>query len=477
MGVAVEPNGNILTTVFTFPVPSAPTVPPPAGTYYGCAPPGIFRVDLTSNVQTVVNTNAPPWVPNHAYAVGSVIHDQGLNYVHRVVTAGISQIAPPAWSGTPGGTTTDGSVVWQNIGLGANWLIPFGVAVEPAPTASDPSGYNIIVGDEGHRMVFRLDADGDFISAPLAAEVSNVTSVDVITFTPAGGFKVESPPSNGPPARFNGHPAGTLPAGTTQATLSLTTDEAATCRYSSQAGVAYVSMTNTFTTTGSTAHATLVSGLTSGSSYQFYVRCADAVATANTDDFVIAFSVASSSATTSNFAGTESQLVEGGMWDSPGAWADLLKNDGAYASGLNAQARLVTPAVGADQYSEITYDRDPGSSSWVGVATRIQGGSDGSGYLAIAYAGEVRLYRTDDSGSLSFTLLASASAAIGSAPRRLRLESEGSTHRVYFNGTQVISHSATGTVYSSGQPGIAASVFGGPQVRILSFEGGNLGTD
>ena len=145
------------------------------------------------------------------------------------------------------------------------------------------------------------------------------------------------------------------------------------------------------------------------------------------------------------------------MWDSPGSWADLQKNNGAYAPGLNAQARLVTPAVGADQYSEITYDQDPGSSSWVGVTTRMQGAGNGSGYLAIVYAGEVRLYRTDDSGSLNFTLLASASAPIGTAPRRLRLESEGNTHRVYFNGTLMITHSATGTIYSSGQPGIAAS--------------------
>jgi len=59
MGVAVEPNGNILTTAFTYPVPSTPTVPPPAETYYSCAPPRIFRLDLTSNVQTVVNINAP----------------------------------------------------------------------------------------------------------------------------------------------------------------------------------------------------------------------------------------------------------------------------------------------------------------------------------------------------------------------------------------------------------------------------------
>ena len=30
MGVAVEPNGNILTTVFTYPVPPSPSLPPPA---------------------------------------------------------------------------------------------------------------------------------------------------------------------------------------------------------------------------------------------------------------------------------------------------------------------------------------------------------------------------------------------------------------------------------------------------------------
>ncbi len=468
MGVAVEPNGNILTTVFTFPVPSTPTVPPPAGTFYGCAAPGIFRLDLTSNVQAVVNTNAPPWQPVHAYAVGDVIRDEALERVHRVVTAGISQSVPPSWNSAPAGMTMDGSVVWQSIGLGANWLIPFGLAVEPAPTASDPLRYNIVVPDEGYSMVFRLDADGHFMAAPLTASVSNAPSIHVITVTPPA-------PPDPPPARFNGHPAGVLPTGTTQTTLGLTTDEAATCRYSTQPGVAYASMTNTFTTTGSTAHITVISGLTDLHNYQFFVRCADAPGNTNPNDFIIAFSVASPSANTSTFVGTESLLSEGGMWDSPGAWADLRKNDGAFAVGFNALGRLVTPAVGANQYSEITYDQDPGSTSWVGVATRVQGAGNGSGYLAIVYAGEVRLYRTDDSGSLNFTLLASASAATGNAPRRLRLESQGNTHQVYFNGTLMISHNATGTTYTGGQPGIAASVFGGPQVKLLSFEGGTLG--
>src|ERR1700751_1407893 len=104
--------------------------------------------------------------------------------------------------------------------------------------------------------------------------------------------------------------------------------------------------------------------------------------------------------------------------------------------------------------------------------TRVQGKSNGSGYLAIAYAGRVRPYRTDDSGTLIFPLLASASADVGAAARRLRLESHGANHRVYFNGTLALSY--TQSSYTSGQPGLAGSVFGGPTVKMLSFIGGAL---
>ena len=65
--------------------------------------------------------------------------------------------------------------------------------------------------------------------------------------TPVGG---SPPPDTTPPVRSNGLPTGTLAAGTTQTTLSLATNENATCRYATTAGVAYASMTNTFTTTG-----------------------------------------------------------------------------------------------------------------------------------------------------------------------------------------------------------------------------------
>ena len=94
------------------------------------------------------------------------------------------------------------------------------------------------------------------------------------------------------PARSSGSPSGQLAAGTTQATLSLTTDENATCRYSTTAGTAYSAMT-AFSITGNLNHSHNVSGLTNGSSYNYYVRCQDTAGNANTTDFSISFSVAS----------------------------------------------------------------------------------------------------------------------------------------------------------------------------------------
>ena len=229
-------------------------------------------------------------------------------------------------------------------------------------------------------------------------------------------------------------------------------------------------MVNTFRSTGSTAHSTLVTGLVNGSSYSDYIRCQDTAGNANPDDFVITFSVASGSASAaSTFSGVESPLSENGMWGTAGSWTAMQKNNGAYSTVISA-ARMVNPVVSPDQFAEITYDHDPGSTSWPGVMTRVQGSANGSGYLAIAYAGQVRLYRTDDRGSLNFALLASANLDVSVAPRRLRLESQGTSHRVYFNGVLLISYTDSSNVYTTGQPGIADFTFS----MIRSFSGGAL---
>lgn len=98
--------------------------------------------------------------------------------------------------------------------------------------------------------------------------------------------------------RSNGSPSGVLTAGTTSTTMSLNTNETATCKYSASAGTAYSSMTETFDSTNSTSHLENISGLNDGTSYTFFVRCSDGADNQNTDDYSIAFSVAAAGDTT-----------------------------------------------------------------------------------------------------------------------------------------------------------------------------------
>jgi hypothetical protein len=74
---------------------------------------------------------------------------------------------------------------------------------------------------------------------------------------------------NTPPELSNGSPSGTLSAGTTSATLTLTSDENATCKYDTDAGTFYASMPNTFTTTGGTSQSTNVTGLSGANIYSY----------------------------------------------------------------------------------------------------------------------------------------------------------------------------------------------------------------
>src|SRR5260370_39878374 len=116
----------------------------------------------------------------------------------------------------------------------------------------------------------------------------------------------------------------------------------------------------------------------------------------------------------------------------------------------------------------MTVAQDTGTRGWVGVMSRMEGATNGGGYLAFAYAGQVWLYRVDDNGSLNWNGLASANVDVSVAPRDLRLESQGSTHRVIFNGLLLITYTDSSNVYTAGQPRMAGSSFS----TILSFSRG-----
>ena len=102
---------------------------------------------------------------------------------------------------------------------------------------------------------------------------------------------VSPPVDNTPPVLSGGAPTGAQPAGTTQVNLQVTTSENATCRTGTVAGTAYGALPLTFTTTGGTAHARTITGLTNGTSYTYYVRCQDGAGNPTTADYPVSFSV------------------------------------------------------------------------------------------------------------------------------------------------------------------------------------------
>ena len=94
-----------------------------------------------------------------------------------------------------------------------------------------------------------------------------------------------------PPSISNGLPSGELASGTTDTTMSVNTNENATCKYSTEANTLYDSMANTFFSTGARAHSQPIVSLENGKAYTYYVRCRDAALNKNTTDYPISFSV------------------------------------------------------------------------------------------------------------------------------------------------------------------------------------------
>ncbi len=102
---------------------------------------------------------------------------------------------------------------------------------------------------------------------------------------------IETPLDKTPPQRSNPQPIGGLPSSTRKVSMSLETNEKATCRYETDSGFFYESMQHTFSETGGTFHSTQITTLSEGMGYVYYVRCMDEAGNKNTNDFIITFYV------------------------------------------------------------------------------------------------------------------------------------------------------------------------------------------
>jgi len=171
----------------------------------------------------------------------------------------------------------------------------------------------------------------DIVRVINPATNSGAAYFDDISISTLGriGCNATAPVDTTPPVISNGQPVGNLSAGTTSTIMNVTTNEAATCAYSTTPGTAYSSMTK-FSTTGATIHSTTISGLQGGTSYSYYVRCNDTAGNANTQDYNVSFGVALSA------PNVLSASFENG--DSPDFW-DGFSNGGGSPPG---------PATGTD---------------------------------------------------------------------------------------------------------------------------------
>ncbi len=93
-----------------------------------------------------------------------------------------------------------------------------------------------------------------------------------------------------PPIRVSTTPVGALTAGTASAPLSLTTDKASICKYSTSANTPYESMSGTLSSNAVTSHSVSVSGLTAGIN-SFFIKCKDSMGNENSDDLSISISI------------------------------------------------------------------------------------------------------------------------------------------------------------------------------------------
>lgn len=114
-----------------------------------------------------------------------------------------------------------------------------------------------------------------------------------------GGYVYKHDIDNTPPFLSEGGPTGNLGDGELSTTLQVTTNESATCKYSTTSGTEYSSMEGIFDTENGTSHTEAISGLSPSTSYTYYVKCIDQSGNINAEDYSISFStVADSSAPT-----------------------------------------------------------------------------------------------------------------------------------------------------------------------------------
>ncbi len=248
----------------------------PAGSYIEFIPPAGFE---TQNSVNFTNRNVELIVNGTSRVIGAV----------QTATEDFVEIFPGSpgmvrYSLNTGTGIMSGSAIEFKVGNHTTDAVPFvynfspGIGTSSSPLDIKPIKNSVATGT--HEVDFKI-YDGSTVVANAGFLIAVVDTVGVGPIDTTEEI---------PPERFNGAPRGYI-GGTTQSIeLSLETNEFATCKYATSPGVAYGSMTNTFTNTGTIFHSKVVT-VNPETNYNFYVRCIDDESNFNIDDYLIDFIV------------------------------------------------------------------------------------------------------------------------------------------------------------------------------------------
>jgi hypothetical protein len=226
-------------------------------------------------------TNAEMWVDNLIITTSATLIGPPTGFVTgEDTTDPTATITTPTSSATYDNgydsTITLGGTSSDNVSVSSvTWACP-----KCEPTSGSASGTTTwTINDIGL-------SDGENVITVTATDPSSNTGTDQITVSYTEDLD--------PPVISSPLPSGSQACDEDPDpnTLQVTTDEAATCRYSTS-DVDYSSMGSTFSTTGGTSHSQSVSNAC-GDSYTYYVRCIDGAVNSNSFSTEIGYSVAAS---------------------------------------------------------------------------------------------------------------------------------------------------------------------------------------
>lgn len=242
----------------------------------------------TTSITTPINQGAfAVATPVYLYVVDSTGAVNSTGYPVVIEQRVTDTIPPERSNGSPSGTLASGTTS-TTMSLTTNKAATCRLSTTPGtPYASQETTFTVTGGTSHSITAGPLTDGGDYAAYVRCANLDGYANTDDYTIS----WSVGTPADTTPPARENGAPSGALPVGTTSTTMSLTTHEPATCKFSTTPGTSYAVMPGPFSTTGNLSHSVLVSGLTDGGNYSRYVRCSDAVGNANTTDYQISWSV------------------------------------------------------------------------------------------------------------------------------------------------------------------------------------------